>query len=88
MGHPCATNPELWFGYPDDDGGDGAAKARAYERSATEAPADAMPAPLPLGPAATVRPARDHAPRRDTGRISAISWQIYPRWITFQSQPE
>lgn len=37
MGHPCATDPELWFGYPDDDGGDGAAKARAYERSATEA---------------------------------------------------
>lgn len=37
MGHPCATNPELWFGYPDDDSGDGAAKARAYERSATEA---------------------------------------------------
>ena len=37
MGHPCAANPELWFGYPDDDGGDGAAKARAYERSATEA---------------------------------------------------
>ena len=37
MGHPCATNPELWFGYPDDDRGDGAAKARAYERSATEA---------------------------------------------------
>lgn len=37
MGHPCATDPELWFGYPDDDGGDGAAKARAYERSATAA---------------------------------------------------
>jgi WhiB family redox-sensing transcriptional regulator len=37
MGNPCAANPELWFGYPDDDGGDGAAKARAYERSATEA---------------------------------------------------
>jgi WhiB family transcriptional regulator, redox-sensing transcriptional regulator len=37
MAHPCATNPELWFGYPDDDSGDGAAKARAYERSATEA---------------------------------------------------
>jgi WhiB family transcriptional regulator, redox-sensing transcriptional regulator len=37
MGHPCTTSPELWFGYPDDDGGDGAAKARAYERSATEA---------------------------------------------------
>ncbi|WP_373140925.1 WhiB family transcriptional regulator [Mycobacterium marinum] len=37
MSNPCATNPELWFGYPDDDSGDGAAKARAYERSATEA---------------------------------------------------
>src|ERR1700743_849491 len=37
MGPPCAANPELWFGYPDDDEGDGAAKARAYERSATEA---------------------------------------------------
>ena len=37
MGHPCSANPELWFGYADDDGGDGAAKARAYEQSATEA---------------------------------------------------
>lgn len=37
MGYPCSLNPELWFGYPDDDGGDGAAKARAYEQSATEA---------------------------------------------------
>lgn len=39
MAHPCATDPELWFGfgYPDDDGSDGAAKARAYERSATQA---------------------------------------------------
>ena len=37
MAHPCTANPELWFGYPDDDSGDGAAKARAYERSATEA---------------------------------------------------
>lgn len=37
MGYPCSTNPELWFGYTDDDGGDGAAKARAYEQSATEA---------------------------------------------------
>jgi len=37
MGHPCAANPELWFGYPDDDAGDGAAKARAYELSAIEA---------------------------------------------------
>ena len=37
MGHPCSVNPELWFGYTDDDSGDGAAKARAYEQSATEA---------------------------------------------------
>jgi WhiB family redox-sensing transcriptional regulator len=37
MGYPCSVNPELWFGYPDDDDGDGAAKARAYEQSATEA---------------------------------------------------
>jgi WhiB family redox-sensing transcriptional regulator len=37
MGHPCSANPELWFGYSDDDGGDGAAKARAYEQSSTEA---------------------------------------------------
>jgi WhiB family redox-sensing transcriptional regulator len=37
MGYPCSLNPELWFGYPDDDAGDGAAKARAYEQSATEA---------------------------------------------------
>lgn len=37
MAYPCSANPELWFGYPDDDDGDGAAKARAYERSATEA---------------------------------------------------
>lgn len=37
MGHPCSVNPELWFGYADDDDGDGTAKARAYEQSATEA---------------------------------------------------
>ncbi|MGH3958635.1 WhiB family transcriptional regulator [Mycobacterium sp.] len=37
MGYPCSINPELWFGYTDDDGGDGAAKARAYEQSATRA---------------------------------------------------
>jgi WhiB family transcriptional regulator, redox-sensing transcriptional regulator len=37
MGYPCSINPELWFGYTDDDDGDGAAKARAYEQSATEA---------------------------------------------------
>ena len=37
MGHPCSVDPELWFGYADDDGGDGAAKARAYEQSAIEA---------------------------------------------------
>ena len=32
-----SVNPEFWFDYADDDGGDGAAKARAYEQSATEA---------------------------------------------------
>jgi WhiB family redox-sensing transcriptional regulator len=37
MTPPCATNPDLWFGYSDDDDGDGAAKARAYEQSATQA---------------------------------------------------
>lgn len=37
MAPPCTTNPELWFGYPDADGADGAAKARAYEQSATAA---------------------------------------------------
>ncbi|KAA8966476.1 WhiB family transcriptional regulator [Mycobacterium sp.] len=37
MGYPCSINPELWFGYADDYDGDGAAKARAYEASATEA---------------------------------------------------
>lgn len=34
---PCSTNPELWFGYADDDTADGAAKARVYEQSAAEA---------------------------------------------------
>jgi WhiB family redox-sensing transcriptional regulator len=37
MQPPCATNPDLWFGYGDDDDIDGAAKARRYEQSATEA---------------------------------------------------
>lgn len=37
MTPPCSTNPDLWFGYADDDEGDGAAKARAYERASTEA---------------------------------------------------
>jgi WhiB family redox-sensing transcriptional regulator len=37
MAHPCATNPELWFGYADDDDTDGTAKARVYEQSAIEA---------------------------------------------------
>jgi WhiB family redox-sensing transcriptional regulator len=37
MQHPCAINPDLWFGYADDDAADGAAKARVYEQSATEA---------------------------------------------------
>lgn len=34
---PCAANPDLWFGYGDDDDTDGAAKARVYEQSAVEA---------------------------------------------------
>ena len=34
---PCSADPDLWFGYADDDASDGAAKARAYERSATRA---------------------------------------------------
>ncbi|CAJ1578373.1 WhiB family transcriptional regulator [[Mycobacterium] wendilense] len=38
MNHnPCADDPDLWFGYPDDDGADGAAKARSYESAALEA---------------------------------------------------
>lgn len=34
---PCSSDPDLWFGYADDDASDGAAKARAYEQSATRA---------------------------------------------------
>ena len=34
---PCSSNPELFFGYPDDDGTDGTAKARAWEQSSVEA---------------------------------------------------
>ena len=34
---PCAADPDLWFGYADDDASDGAAKARVYEQSATRA---------------------------------------------------
>ena len=34
---PCTTDPDLWFGYADDDASDGAAKARAYEQSAAKA---------------------------------------------------
>ncbi len=37
MYQPCAANPDLWFGYNDDDGADGAAKARAYETASIEA---------------------------------------------------
>ncbi|HET9876868.1 MAG TPA: WhiB family transcriptional regulator [Mycobacterium sp.] len=37
MAPPCSTNPDLWFGYADDDATDGAAKARVYEQSAAEA---------------------------------------------------
>lgn len=34
---PCAADPDLWFGYADDDTSDGTTKARAYEQSATKA---------------------------------------------------
>jgi WhiB family redox-sensing transcriptional regulator len=34
---PCATEPDLWFGYADDDCSDGVAKSRVYEQSATKA---------------------------------------------------
>ena len=34
---PCSSEPDLWFGYADDDTSDGAAKARVYEQSATRA---------------------------------------------------
>ncbi len=34
---PCANDPDLWFGYADDDTSDGAAKARVYEQAATRA---------------------------------------------------
>jgi WhiB family redox-sensing transcriptional regulator len=34
---PCSVEPDLWFGYVDDDASDGAAKARVYEQSATRA---------------------------------------------------
>ncbi len=37
MDRPCASNPDLWFGYSDNDGADGAAKARAYETASIEA---------------------------------------------------
>lgn len=37
MKPPCSTNPDLWFGYADNDAADGAAKARVYEQSAAEA---------------------------------------------------
>ena len=34
---PCSADPDLWFGYADDDASDGAAKARVYEQSASKA---------------------------------------------------
>ncbi len=34
---PCSNEPDLWFGYADDDASDGAAKARVYEQSAAKA---------------------------------------------------
>ncbi len=37
MNQPCSADPDLWFGYCDDDNGDGAAKARSYESASIEA---------------------------------------------------
>jgi WhiB family redox-sensing transcriptional regulator len=37
MNHPCSADPDLWFGYSDDDQGAGAAKARSYETASIEA---------------------------------------------------
>ena len=37
MSHPCSINPDLWFGYADDDTADGTAKARVYEESSAAA---------------------------------------------------
>lgn len=37
MTNPCSADPDLWFGYNDDDCGPGAAKARHYESAAIEA---------------------------------------------------
>ena len=34
---PCSADPDLWFGYADDDASDRAAKARVYEQSAIRA---------------------------------------------------
>jgi len=34
---PCSAEPDLWFGYADDDASDGATKARVYEQSAVKA---------------------------------------------------
>ncbi|MFM9035986.1 MAG: WhiB family transcriptional regulator [Mycobacterium sp.] len=34
---PCSTDPDLWFGYADDDARDGTAKARLWEQSAARA---------------------------------------------------
>lgn len=34
---PCSADPDMWFGYADDDASDGAAKARVYEQSAARA---------------------------------------------------
>lgn len=35
--HPCAADPDLWFGYPDDEANTGHLKARSYETAAVEA---------------------------------------------------
>ena len=34
---PCTTDPDLWFGYCDDDSTDGTSKARVYQAAALTA---------------------------------------------------
>ena len=64
---PCSTDPDLWFGYADDDASDGAAKARAYEQSATQARAICLRC-CPL------------AQQRDCARLAVEGGEEYGVW--------
>ena len=64
---PCSADPDLWFGYADDDASDGAAKARAYEQSALQARAICL----------------RHCPltqQRDCARLAVESLEEYGVW--------